>query len=224
MSLNPADSTPSDKILDTKERYYPNYKWHVSLQTFYELNWYLPVWKLPLTILTALEELEKNRLSHSSQDYLNGFSDVPTHQTGKRSSSYRILFTGHNVDGIKYICEQLDFQQTLKQQLHSYSAVSDNKQRSEIATEKCYLLFYQSSVSRRFSWKLRNRQKKPGNWQERPTLLWETRCRRQLKTASLIVGGSSLCRRFVGRPRCTLVSASILWALRRRRACAGLRQ
>ena len=44
-----------------------------------------------------------------------------------------ICDTGHNVDGIKYICEQLDFyQQTLKQQLHFVFGMVNDKDISSV--------------------------------------------------------------------------------------------
>lgn len=63
---------------------------------------------------------------------------MPTHRTnGTLAKVYSypdiICDTGHNVDGIKYICEQLDFyQQTLKQQLHFVFGMVNDKDISSV--------------------------------------------------------------------------------------------
>lgn len=92
-----------------------------------------------LTILTALEELERIGYRILPKDYLNGFSDVCqlTGLMGRWQKVYSypdiICDTGHNVDGIKYICEQLDFyQQTLKQQLHFVFGMVNDKDISNV--------------------------------------------------------------------------------------------
>ena len=92
-----------------------------------------------LTILTALEELERIGYRILPKDYLNGFSDVCqlTGLMGRWQKVYSypdiICDTGHNVDGIKYICEQLDFyQQTLKQQLHFVFGMVNDKDISSV--------------------------------------------------------------------------------------------
>lgn len=106
-----------------------------------------------LTILSALEELTKIGYRIYPKDYLNGFADV-CKLTGlmgrwQKVHSYPdiICDTGHNVDGIKYVCGHLDFlHQKFNQELHIVFGMVNDKDTAVSckSTERCTLLFYQS--------------------------------------------------------------------------------
>ena len=137
--LNPADSMHAlDKILDKRKDAIRITNGMFPCGLFMELSG-IYQFENCLTILTALEELERIGYRILPKDYLNGFSDVCqlTGLMGRWQKVYSypdiICDTGHNVDGIKYICEQLDFyQQTLKQQLHFVFGMVNDKDISSV--------------------------------------------------------------------------------------------
>lgn len=132
--LNPADSMHAlDKILDKRKDAIRITNGMFPCGLFMELSG-IYQFENCLTILTALEELERIGYRILPKDYLNGFSDVCqlTGLMGRWQKVYSypdiICDTGHNVDGIKYICEQLDFTNRLSSSNSiSYSAWSTTK-------------------------------------------------------------------------------------------------
>ena len=111
-----------------------------------------------LTIISALGMLTEIGYNIQPKDYLNGFSDV-CHLTGlmgrwQKVHSYPdiICDTGHNVDGIKYVCEQLDFiHKNFNQNIHIVFGMVNDKDISsvlQILPKDATYYFTKASVKR----------------------------------------------------------------------------
>lgn len=140
--LHPADSIKAlDKILDKRKDAIRIVNEMFPAGLFMELSG-LCQYENILTILSALEELTKIGYRICPKDYLNGFADV-CKLTGlmgrwQKVHSYPdiICDTGHNVDGIKYVCGHLDFlHQKFNQELHIVFGMVNDKDISSVLQE-----------------------------------------------------------------------------------------
>ncbi len=124
---------------------------------FMELNGYYQ-FENCLTIIAALTELKKLGYKIQREDCLNGFSDVCrlTGLMGRWQKVYShpdiICDTGHNVDGIRYICKQLDFiHKTFNQDIHIVFGMVNDKDISgvlQILPPNATYYFTKASVKR----------------------------------------------------------------------------
>ncbi len=124
---------------------------------FMELNGYYQ-FENCLTIIAALTELKKLGYKIQHEDCLNGFSDVCrlTGLMGRWQKVYNhpdiICDTGHNVDGIRYICKQLDFiHKTFNQDIHIVFGMVNDKDISgvlQILPPNATYYFTKASVKR----------------------------------------------------------------------------
>ena len=140
--LHPADSIKAlDKILDKRKDAIRIVNEMFPAGLFMELSGLCQHENI-LTILSALEELTKIGYRICPKDYLNGFADV-CKLTGlmgrwQKVHSYPdiICDTGHNVDGIKYVCGHLYFlHQKFNQELHIVFGMVNDKDISSVLQE-----------------------------------------------------------------------------------------
>ena len=141
-TLHPADSIKAlDKILDKRKDAIRIVNEMFPAGLFMELSGLCQHENI-LTILSALKELTKIGYPICPKDYLNGFADVCklTGLMGRwqkvHSDPDIICDTGHNVDGIKYVCGQLDFlHQKFNQELHIVFGMVNDKDISSVLQE-----------------------------------------------------------------------------------------
>lgn len=155
---HPADSMKAlDKILDKRKDAIRIVNKMFPAGLFMELSGLCQHENI-LTILSALNELTKIGYRICPKDYLNGFADVCklTGLMGRwqkvHSNPDIICDTGHNVDGIKYVCGQLDFlHQKFNQELHIVFGMVNDKDISSVLQElpkHATYYFTQASVKR----------------------------------------------------------------------------
>ena len=141
-ALRPADSIKAlDKILDKRKDAIRIVNEMFPAGLFMELSGLCQHENI-LTTLSALKELTKIGYRICPKDYLNGFADVCklTGLMGRwqkvHSDPDIICDTGHNVDGIKYVCGQLDFlHQKFNQELHIVFGMVNDKDISSVLQE-----------------------------------------------------------------------------------------
>lgn len=156
--LNPTQNILAlDRILDKK-------KDAISIETpFFPLGLYMELGgacqiENSLTIICALDRLKEMDFNISEEDYLTGFSNV-CGMTGlmgrwQKLQSYPdvICDTGHNVDGIRYVCDHL---QSIHEDSHKnihivFGMVNDKDISSvlEILPKDATYYFTKASVQR----------------------------------------------------------------------------
>ncbi|MEY8687220.1 folylpolyglutamate synthase/dihydrofolate synthase family protein [Bacteroides sp. AN502(2024)] len=146
-----------DKILDKRKDAIKIRLSAIDTGFFMELNGYYQ-FENCRTIMAALTELRKLGYKIQRKDCLNGFSDVCrlTGLMGRWQKVYShpdiICDTGHNVDGIKYICKQLDFiHQNLNRNIHIIFGMVNDKDISgvlQILPRNATYYFTKASVKR----------------------------------------------------------------------------
>lgn len=122
-----------DKLIDKRKDVIMTKNYFFPIGFFYELTGAYQLENL-LTILSALDELKKLGYKITKKDYLNGFSNV-CELTGlmgrwQKLQNYPTVIcdTGHNVDGFKMICQQLeDIHNDFKQNLHIVFGMVNDK-------------------------------------------------------------------------------------------------
>ena len=156
--IDPVDQLPAiDRLIDKRKDviFITNSFFPTGL--LYELTGIYQM-ENALTILSALDELKKLGYEIAKKDYLNGFSNV-CELTGlmgrwQKLQNYPTVIcdTGHNADGFRMICRQLEhIQKNLKQNLHIvFGMVNDKDIESvlELLPQDATYYFTKASVKR----------------------------------------------------------------------------
>lgn len=143
-----------DEILDKKKDAIRIYGEKFPIGLFFELSGAYQLENIP-TILTALDILEKQGYHIDEQNYYPAFANV-CRLTGLRGRwekvhSYPeiVCDTGHNVDGLKYVCCQLEaIHQKLGQNIHIvFGMVNDKDINGVLQLLPSYATYYFTKAS-----------------------------------------------------------------------------